>query len=72
MVATWALRVVPAGVPLRGLDMSLDNRLFAVSVETAGSVGSESMAVVLSDPLADSGRWIRPIQLHISPLPQVD
>ena len=31
--------------------MSLDVRLFAVSVEKAGSDGSESMAVVLSDPL---------------------
>jgi len=51
VVATWALRVVPAGVPLRGADMSLDMRLFAVFVETAGSDGSEFMAVGLSDSL---------------------
>ena len=51
VVATWELRVVPAGVPLRSPDMSLYMRLFAVSVEAAGSDGSESMAVGLSDPL---------------------
>jgi hypothetical protein len=51
VMATLALRVVPAGVPLRGPDMSLDMRLFAVSLETAGSDGSESMAVGLNDPL---------------------
>ena len=51
VVATWTLRVVSAGVPLRGSDMSLDRRLFADSVESAGSDGSQSMAVGLSDPL---------------------
>jgi hypothetical protein len=31
VVATWALRVLPAGMPLRGPDMSLDMRLFVLS-----------------------------------------
>ena len=52
VVATLPLRLVPAGVSLRGPDISLDMRLFAVSVETAGSDGSESISVGLSDPLA--------------------
>ena len=51
VVVTWVLRVVPAGVSLRGPDMSLDMRLFAISVEIAGSDGSESKAVSLSEPL---------------------
>jgi hypothetical protein len=51
VVATLALKVVPAGVPLRGPDMSWDMRLVAFSVETADSDGSESMAVGLSVPL---------------------
>ena len=50
-VATLALQVVPAGVPLRGPDMSWDMRLVAVSDETADSDGFESMAEGLSDPL---------------------
>ena len=50
-MATLSLKVMPVGVPLRGPDMLLDMRLFAVSVETAGSDGSESMAVGLSDSL---------------------
>jgi hypothetical protein len=49
--ATLALEVVPAGVPLRGLDMSWDMRLVAVSVETVDSDGFESMAEGLSVPL---------------------
>jgi hypothetical protein len=53
--ATWALGVVPSGLPLRGPDMSLDMRLFAVSVETADSDGSESIAVGLSGTLASCG-----------------
>jgi len=48
---TWAWDVVLSGMSLRGLDMSLDMRLWTVSEETAGSDGSESMAVGLSDPL---------------------
>ena len=51
VLATWALIVVPSGMSLRGPDMSLDMRLLTVSEETAGSDGSESMAVGLSDPL---------------------
>jgi len=50
-LATWAFDVVLSGVPLRGPDMSLDLRLLAVSIETPGSDGSESMAVGLSGPL---------------------
>jgi hypothetical protein len=51
VLATWALRVAPSGMSLRGPDMSLDMRLLAVSDATAGSDMSESMAVGLSDPL---------------------
>ena len=51
LLATWALRMVPAGMPLRGADMSLDMRLFAVSVETAISDGSKYLALGLSDQL---------------------
>ena len=51
VLATWALGVVPSGLSLRGLYMSLDMRLLTVSFETADSDGSESMAVGLSDPL---------------------
>ena len=50
-LVTWAWVVVPSGVSLRGPDMSLDMRLLTVSDKTAGSDGSESMAVGLSDPL---------------------
>jgi hypothetical protein len=42
-------------LPLRGLDMSLDTRLFAVSVETVDSDGSESIAVGLSGPFSSCG-----------------
>ena len=48
---TTALRVVPAGVLFRGPDISLEMQLFAVSVQTEGSDGSESMAECLSEPL---------------------
>jgi len=51
VLATWAFGVVPSGLSLRGPDMSLDMRLLTVSVETADSDGSESIAVGLSDPL---------------------
>ena len=51
MLVTWVFGVVPSGLSLRGLDTSLDVRLFTVSDETAESDGSESMAVGLSDPL---------------------
>jgi len=50
-LATLAFEVVPYGMPLRGLDMSLDMRLLVVSIETPGADGSESMAVDLSGPL---------------------
>ena len=72
VVATWALRVVPAGVPLRGPDMSLDMRLFAVSVETAGSDGPNPWLWAGAKHLADSGGRARPIQPRTSPLPRVD
>jgi hypothetical protein len=49
--ANWARFVVPIGMSLRGLDMSPDMRLLAVSGETADSDGFESMAVGLSVPL---------------------
>jgi hypothetical protein len=55
VLATWAFGVVPSGLPLRGPDMSLDMRLFAVLVETADSDGSESMAVGLSGQLGCCG-----------------
>jgi len=51
VLATWALRVVPSRLSLRGPDMSLDMRLLAVSDETAGLDTFESMGVGLSDPL---------------------
>jgi len=49
-VFTWALVAVPSGLSLIGPYMLLDMRLLAVSCETAGSDGSELMAVGLSDP----------------------
>ena len=55
VLATWARLVVPSGLSLRGPDMSLDMRLLTVSVETADSDRSESMAVGLSDPLGENG-----------------
>jgi hypothetical protein len=63
VLVTLALRVVPAGMPLRGPDMSLDMRLLAVSDETAGSDRSKPMAVGLSGPLG------RPEQPRMSPPP---
>jgi hypothetical protein len=51
VLVTWACGVVPSGLPLRGLDMSLDMRLLAVSEETVGSDRSDPMAVGLSFPL---------------------
>ena len=53
-----AAEVVPAGVPLRGPDMSCEMRLFAASDETEGSDESDSMAVGLSGPLC--GKVARP------------
>ena len=47
----WALIVVPSGMSLRGPDVSLDMRVLTVSEEIAGSDGSESMAVGLSNRL---------------------
>ena len=54
-LTTWALLVVPAGVPLRGPDMSWDMRLSGVSIETPDSDESEPMAVGLSVPLGLDG-----------------
>jgi len=54
-VATWSSTVVPTGMPLRGPDMSVDVGLCAVSEETAGSDGSDPLAVGLSDPLGLCG-----------------
>jgi hypothetical protein len=51
VLATWALRVAPSGMSLRGPDISLDICLLAVSDETAGLDITESMSVGLSDPL---------------------
>jgi len=51
VLATWAFGVVPTGLSLRGLDMSLDMRLLTVSVETADSDGSEFMAMGMRGPL---------------------
>ena len=51
MLATWAFAVVPSGLSLRDLDMSLDMRLLDVSDETPYLDRSESMAVCLSGPL---------------------
>ena len=55
VLVIWALVVVPTGLSLRGPNMSPDISLLAVSVETAGSDRSESMAVELSDPLGWNG-----------------
>jgi hypothetical protein len=55
VLATWAFEVVPSGLSLRGLDMSLDMHLLSVSVETVGSDRSKSMAVALSGPLVCYG-----------------
>ena len=50
-LATWASKVVPTVMPLRGLDMSVDMRPGAFSEETAGSDGSDPLAVGLRGPL---------------------
>ena len=39
VLVTWALVVVPSGMSLRGLDISLDVHLLTVLGETAGSAG---------------------------------
>ena len=54
-LATWTSIVVPTGMPLRGPDMSVDMRPCAVSEETAGSDGSDPLAVGLSGPLVLCG-----------------
>ena len=51
-LATWALPVVPVGMPLRRPDM-LNMRRLGVSVETPDS--EESMAVGFSVPLGSDG-----------------
>jgi len=51
VLATWASTVVPNEMPLRGPDISVDMRPGAVSEETAGSYGSDPLAVGLSGPL---------------------
>jgi len=50
-LATWAIEVLPFGMPLRSSEMSLDMRLLVVCIETPRSDESESMTVVLSGPL---------------------
>jgi len=47
----WSSTVVPTGMPLRGPDMSIDMRPAAVSEETAGSDGSDPLAVSSTGPL---------------------
>jgi hypothetical protein len=51
VLAIWALRMVPAGLPLRCSDMTLHMRTFPVSVETAVSDGAVSKSLGLSEPL---------------------
>jgi len=51
VLVTWALAVVTSVMSLRGPNMSLDICPLAVSVETAVSDESASMAVGLSGPL---------------------
>ena len=51
VLATWALRVAPSRMSLRGPHMSLDMCLLPVSVQTACSDMPESLAVGLGDPL---------------------
>jgi hypothetical protein len=76
---TFAFGVVPSDLPLRGPDMSLDMRLFAVSVGTADSDGFESMALGF-DPLTwlqrvdDSSQYCRTRHpsLRQSELPATD
>jgi hypothetical protein len=48
VLAIWAFRVVPSGLSLRVLDMSLDMLLLAVLLKTRSLDMSESMAVGLS------------------------
>jgi hypothetical protein len=55
VVVTLAVVVMPAGMPLRGPDMSVDMRLGADSEETAGSDGSEPLAKGLSGPIPNCG-----------------
>jgi hypothetical protein len=57
-LVTWAWVVVSSALSLRGTDMSLGVRLFIVSVETAVSDGSESMAVGFSNPLGWKGATV--------------
>ena len=67
-LATWALLVVPFGMPLRGPDMSLDMRRFGVTVETTDS--EESMAVGLSGPLGRNGAALAAnTAAYVSPYP---
>ena len=61
-MATWASKLVPTGMPLRGPDMKVDMRPGAVSEKSAGSEGSE--------PLACAGRQARPVQSRVSPRPR--
>ena len=54
-MATWTSKVVPTGMPLIGLGMSVDMRPGAVSEETAGSEGSDPLSVGLNCPLGLCG-----------------
>ena len=55
MLATWASKVVPTDKPLRCPDISVDTGRGAVSEYTAGSDGSDPLAVDLSGPLGMCG-----------------
>ena len=57
-LATWALRVVPSGIPLSGPDMSGDMRLWAISCAMARADESELLAVSLSVPVGGCGTEI--------------
>ena len=50
-LATSAFGVVPSGMPLRGLDLSVEMRVLPVSDEIPDSDGPDSMVVCLSGPL---------------------
>jgi hypothetical protein len=55
---TWAHLVMPKGRPIIGSDMSDDMRLCALSWETAGSTGSETLSLGMSGPLGCSGATV--------------
>jgi len=50
-LATWAFEVVPSGMLLKGMEMSVHVRLLVISIWTQFSDVCESMAVGLVGPL---------------------